>query len=272
MNQNWIKINWVNYPNAPKAILQIPIQIEGVKETQYIQLDTGNPESLLFDYQVHQILPDHPDIDKEQIHLSGSVGNIPFTNFKFILYQDQGKDRADAGQQKIGLLGTDFFRDRILVLDFKNDRILISENEAVIEELNHDFNFVKMYDNPVNFVFIGFKLNGQEVPLALYDSGSSYADFTFHRKEDWKKFVGDYDKSKLTHFINVNAWSKYSVYGYVIDGSIQIGDFIYKNPKLEYKDTDLFKDHKWLGTLGNHPFFDSCIVIDFKNMKFGVSE
>jgi hypothetical protein len=272
MKLDWIDINWVNYPNYPKAILQIPISIEGVEKLQFIQLDTGCPESLLFGYQAHQILPKHSDIDKDKIHLSGSVENILFSDFKFDILQNQGKDRAEAGQQKIGLLGTDFLRNKVLVLDFINDRILISEEEAVINELDYKINYVKMYDNPVNLVFIGFKLNDYDIPIALYDCGSSSSDFIFHRKEDWAKYVGDYDETKLTHFVNVNPLGRYSVFGYKIDGAIQIGDFMYNNPTLEYKDTDLFKDHKWLGTLGNHPFFDACIVVDFINMKFGLSK
>jgi hypothetical protein len=272
MKLDWIKIKWVDYPNATKAILQIPIKIDGIEETQYIQLDTGNPETLLFGYQAHQILPDHPDIDKKQIHLNGSVGNNSFADFKFDILQNQGKDRADAGQQKIGLLGTDFFWDKVLVLDFKNDRIFISDSDNIIENLEYKFSFVDTYPNPMNFVVFDFMLNNEEIPKILYDCGSSISDLTFHRKKDWENYVGAYDESKLTGFINVNPVGRFQVYGYRIDGCIKIGDFSYNAPNLEYKDTDLFAEHPLLGTLGNHPFFDSCVIIDFINHRFGISK
>ncbi|KQC09020.1 MAG: hypothetical protein APR54_03905 [Candidatus Cloacimonas sp. SDB] len=270
-NQNWIDIKWFNYPDAPKAILEIPITIDDIDEIQYLQLDTGCPNSLLFGYQLSNLFGGAFTEDKSSVKIKGKIGDQNLSDLSFKILKNVGKKRANSGQKKIGLLGTDFFVNKVLIIDFIEDKILISDSAEVLENLEYSFSFSDMSRNPANVIVLEILINDKKLPKILYDTGTSIYDFTLNDKSEWESLVGDVDKSKLDVSTIANPSGVYKKYGYQIEGSLQVGDFKYLNPFLYYRDTDLWDESPLNGTLGNKPFFQSCVLIDFINFRFGVS-
>jgi len=272
-NNNWLDIKWYGSPNSPKAILQIPVSFEGIDQIQYLQLDTGCPESILFGYQFLKLISeDDSRINDDEIYLNGSIGDYKFTNFKFEHKKNFGKDRADQGQEKIGLLGTDFLKDKILIIDFINNRLQITSDVNVFDDMNYKFNFIPTKEHPKNVIILNASLNKHKIDDILYDTGSSGYILKLYRKEDWKRFVGETDLQKLEKHSIRNLMGKYNNYNCPIKGELQIGEFLYKNPIITFSDTDLYSNSPINALIGNKPFFNSCIVLDFRNCQFGISK
>lgn len=268
---DWVKIKWFDYPNVKKAILQIPVSFTGIEQTQFLQLDTGTPESILFGYQLHQLLKDDPRLNNDSISFNGKIGNHTFSNFKFKHRKDLGKGRADQGQEKIGLLGADFLKGKILIIDFKNNRFIISVDPNVIQETGYDFEFIQTHKNPANVIVLGITLNEHHIPNVLYDTGSSRFTLSLNYKEDWEKFAGHFEKEDLKKSRIGNMIGNYYSYEAKISGELKIGNLIVEDPAVSYKDTDLYETSPLSGTLGNETFFKFCIVMDFINFRFGYS-
>lgn len=270
-NLHWIDIKWFHYSDAPKAVLEIPVTIDAVDETQYLQLDTGCQNSLLFEYQLADLLQDASVTDKSSIQLHGHVGDQDLSDITFEILKGVGKKRAESGQKKIGLLGTDFFKKKILIIDFKKDSILISDSSRVLRDMPYNFTFSPMTENPANVILLDVLLNNRRIPNILYDTGTSLYDLTLNDKAEWKAIVRDADKNTLDVSTIANLSGVYKKYGYQITGSLHVGMFRYDNPFVYYRDTDLWDNSPLNGTLGNKPFFRSCVVIDFIHFRFGIS-
>ncbi len=270
---NWVAINWFDYPILPKAILQIPISLDGIDQKQYLQLDTGCPYSILFGYQLSKLInKNDPSLNDDEIYFNGSIGGHNFSNFKFKHLKNFGEKRAKQGQEKIGLLGTDFFKKKILIIDFIKNQILISNNLEIIDKLDYNFNFINTLNNSANEMIFKVSLNNCEIKKILYDTGHSTSSLKFLKKMDWQSFVGDVVNKKLIKNSISNIEGNFYSYTQKTKGKLRIGKFISNNPDLAFDDNDLSKESKLNGILGNKPFYNSCIILDYINFKFGVSK
>ena len=270
---NWIKIKWYNYPHLPKAILQIPISLEGIDQDQYLQLDTGSSDSILFGYQFSKLINESdPRRNDDEIFFNGSIGEHNFSNFKFKHLKNFGEDRAKQGQEKIGLLGTDFFKNKILIIDFIRNRILISNSLEIIDKLDYNFNFINTLNNPANVMIFSVSLNNCEIEKILYDTGHSTSSLKFLKKEDWQSFVNEIDNKKLIKDSIRTIQTNFFSYRQKTNVKLRIGRFTFNNPELAFDNNELSKKSKLNGILGNKPFCNSCIILDFINFKFGVSK
>jgi len=270
---NWIKIKWFNYPNAPKILLQVPIKLEGLPGTQYLQLDTGDWKSHIYGYQLSQVLDKNdPLLELDELMLNGSIGNHSFNNFKFEHMKGFGKSRADQGQEKIGILGTDFFKEKVLIIDFKNDRFLISNDTTVIDELDYEFNFIPTVRNLANIIRFSITLNNKEIEPVLYDTGGGNGELQLKKKHDWEEFLNNNKTSNPGKVCASNRSGTFNVLSVDSEVVMQMGEFQYKNPRITYPDTDMYKDSIMNGVLGNKPFWDRCVVLDFQNFRLGISK
>lgn len=269
---NWTKIKWFNDPITPKALLQIPVKLEGISEIQYLQLDTGDWKSHLYGYQLAQILDKNdPLLELDEFILNGAIGDHSFKNFKFEHMKGFGKSRADSGQEKIGILGTDFFKDKILVIDFINDCFLISDKLEVIEYLDYKFEFISTTRNLSNSMLFRIILNGKIIDNIMYDTGSSIITLDLKSKADWEAFLSSNKTSNPGKFTASNRSGTFDVVSVDSEAVMQIGDFEYNNPRVFHPDTDMYEKCGYNGLIGNQPFFDKCIVLDFKNFRLGIS-
>jgi len=270
---NWTKIKWFNYPNTPKALLQIPVKLEGLAEIQYLQLDTGDWQSHLYGYQFSKLIKESDERrEADELFFSGSIGNHNFTDFKFKHMKGFGKSRADQGQEKIGILGTDFFRDKILVIDFINDCFLISHKLEVIDELEYEFSFIPTVKNQANIMRFTITLNNQEIEPVLYDTGGGDQELQLKGKLQWEEFLSNNKTSNPGKVCACNRDGTFDVLSVDSEAIMQIGDFLYKNPRITYPNTDMFKDSIMNGVIGNKPFWNKCVVLDFMNFRLGISK
>ncbi|MDP8202669.1 MAG: hypothetical protein P9M11_11095 [Candidatus Tenebribacter burtonii] len=269
---DWVAINWFDYPDLPKAILQIPISFDGIDQKQYLQLDTGCPDSILFGYQLSKLINENDSsLNNDEIYFNGSIGEHNFSNFKFKHLKNFGEKRAKQGQEKIGLLGTDFFNNKILVIDFIKNQILISDSLEIIDKLDYNFNFINTLNNPENEMIFNITLNNCEIKKILYDTGHSTSSLKFLKKKDWQFFVSETDNKKLIKDSIRTIETNFNSYRQKTKGILRIGKFIYNNPELAFDNNELSKESKLNGILGNKPFYNSFIILDFINFKFGVS-
>lgn len=270
---DWITIKWFDYPNLPKAILQIPISFDGINQIQYLQLDTGSPDSFLFGYQLSKLINNNDQsLNDDEIYFNGSIGGHDFSNFKFKHLKNFGEDRAKQGQEKIGLLGTDFFKNKILIIDFIRNQILISNSLIIIDKLNYNFNFINTLNNPANEMIFSVFLNNYEIEKILYDTGHSTSSLKFLKKENWQSFVGEIDNKKLIKDSISTIETSFVTYRQKTKKTLRIGKFVFNDPELAFDNNKLSKESKLNGILENKPFLNSCIIIDFINFKFGVSK
>lgn len=264
---NWIDIKWIGKIHD-RDILLIPIRFKGVKKVQFIQIDTACPHSPLFEYQLSQIFDELPNEDK--IDLDGFIGNYEFNNFEFQIMRNYGEIYEKYNQNKLGVLGAGFFKNKILIIDFQNDRIVFSDSLDILDLIDDDFYFVPCRKNRANVVVFDLKLNDKSYPGVLYDSGASMYDLIV-QKHDWLEETREFNDSKISKQ-TVGCFGEFhEIIGKKINGIANIGNSSVPIDKIYTRDSEIFEVANLTGIIGSSPFFNHKVVIDWINFRFGLS-
>ena len=179
-----VPIRWLAGDGNPHAALLLPVEIEGIANVFYMQLDTGAPSTVFYRTSLQSIRERQRaafaiDDGKEHVDLAFSIGGLGIRSRQFELL-DYG-NKVEFGNPEaaniIGTIGTDLLEKRILVLDFKQGDCAFLQ--AVPEAGFSDFHFKKRR------ILIPARIGDQPRTL-LYDSGSSgYSLLT--SKQEWDR-------------------------------------------------------------------------------------
>jgi hypothetical protein len=293
LNQiEWIDFQWVDYTIGDryfeKAAMNIPFRIDNIPLQFNCQFDLGANKSCLYGNVMDPYLSAYPelaskyrDLNKNFSHgrqygflknISFMLDSVLFKSKKLLYWKGYGeKYNIDSVYTKtekhIGTIGVDIFLDKILIIDFPNQRL------ATIKSLPVKYSNNVTYVDAIiknGRVIIPITLEGEKYQV-LYDSGSSMF-YLFIPMANWGLF---FDKSQKVDTLEITAWGKrFDIYGGIKDYNVIIGNckmngkHIYASSKKEY--IQFMRQNKVDGIIGNALFFDKQIIIDYKKKRFGI--
>ena len=282
--------NWINFIWAPnKSAIFLPVKINNIPDKFKAQLDLGAITTEIYANTFKPYLTEHPEL-YEKIDTINSIfsyngnvvgqikgidlklGNLNYKNQTLSYHTNYGLPLTLFRKEKsipiIGTIAPDLFKNKFLVIDFKNHRI------AVLDSLNNSF-------NKINFVKIRLDMHRIKVPLLIdgkekyfmFDTGSSLFPMAVY-KDNWGLIR---ELNSKIDTITVNSWGKpHTFFGAKIKSTVQIGDYKIEIDKFKvYCDTlkvtrSFYTKEKIFGIIGNSFFLDKTIIIDYKNKRFGI--
>lgn len=265
-----------------KAAILIPFRFNGINEDYYLQLDT-EASSLLYGNSFYDVEPSYRVIKKKDkrpyvVSIDGTLSKYVFTNENFGLLQDYGatlEELKESEYKLIGSLGLDFFKNRILIIDFSEEKFVILNNQNDVPiNIKKNSVFLDMkYKN--NKIYLKSKIGAKNLSL-IYDTGSSIFDIVTN-KEIWTSLT-NVKNDKDIKLLEVPSWGTIvQLKGARAENDWEIGDVIIEKPLIFHEASGLenfnFKSIKVDGLLGNAIFYDNHIItIDLINKKFGIME
>ena len=281
----WIPFQWQSYStdgrHFPKAAIYIPVSIQKLEGLNtVVQFDLGSDATMLYENPFKQLGADK-DFFKE--HWNRNVDSTyKFGRLKGYSFQMGGlqvKDpliRVNYGTmltrdsfqtiQKVGTLGSDFFKNKYLLIDYPGQRITVSD--SLSNEILDNFSIIQAR----------VQNNRLEVPLViegktywfLFDTGASIFPLQTHKSLwDSLRVQGPIDSFK------VPSWGKMvDVYSASMKYTVQLGSMDLPRDKVYYVESpqvmDYFKEIGLTGLTGNAYFLNNVVLIDYKNKRFGV--
>ena len=169
----------------------------------------------------------------------------------------------------IGTIAADLFEGKILIIDYKNQRLCGIESLPSDWEQRVEFVDIE-YVKESNLVFLPLQI-GDITYRVMFDTGSSI----FPLLSSLSKIARISNPDRCVDSLTVLSWGKpVDVYGYIPDVKIMLGKEELDNSLPVYgsdmlNDKNLDRSGYW-GLTGNRYFLDKTIVIDYKNRRFGI--
>ncbi len=240
-----------------KTSMHIPVKLYNDTTTYYFQFDTGSDASFLYngDSVYKKIIEDFTSKEGIQTNL----GKIQLFSIESnTIYTENGKTH-------IGTIGSDFLKDKKVEIDFKNQIISLLSNYS-----NLDYHTVPMetsYGRPV--IPLIHQNNSYNF---LFDTGSSLFEL-WTTKKNWKKWT---DKTSKIEEFPISSWGKINT-SYRSLLAINLSSTLCKTLVLKtvwYNSNKKF-DHEFRamnlsGIIGNKPFLESIILLDFERKLIGI--
>ncbi len=289
-NLPWIGFNWdsseVNGQHFDKTAILIPLKIEGVPNKFVVQFDLGADLTMFYGNTLKPYLDKYKLLSSKVINedeyqwltnTTISLNNVLFRGKKIFIRKDYGDEMtADSvltsTTKFIGSIGADFVQNRILVIDYKKNRLCILD--SLPKKFAGNIKFIAYKFDSKGRVILPFEINNTTMN-AMFDTGNSMFGFT-STKENWSELC---DTSIITKFEKLNSWGRtVDVWESPLKGRVTIrGTGIKINaPKLSFLNptpdgmNEFFAQSKISGLTGNVFFLGKSIIIDFKNKKFGM--
>jgi hypothetical protein len=168
----------------------------------------------------------------------------------------------------IGTIGVDIFKDKVLVLDFKNMKIGYGDsltNRFYAQQLNSSpFQFFK------NRIILPVQI-GPETLHFMYDCGASM--FTLNVTPKYaKSFAPKQLTDTLYNINNGESGAVYNAVGGATDKPVKILGKTYKDMVIymEKGESEIFEEAKVAGAIGNKLFLGHIVIIDFKTKRFSL--
>lgn len=274
------KIN--NEINRYAAIL-LPVKIKDCPKTFYMQFDLGTPSTEFYKNKLEAINQKFNNIPFET-----KDGKTILTNYTFHIndlaltsrrlkvnqYDSSTINWNDSTSfEIIGTVGNDFIENKVLIIDYPNSKILLSNKTP--DSLLTKTKFTKFtYTN--RKIFIPAKIGNDETDL-FFDTGASTFELVT-TKAKWKKLAA---RDAKVYSYALTSWGKNDMYfTSATNDSIKFGNGSYPIRNVTYQEnsnkfanwaTPIFMKIISVGGLsGNKLFLDKTIIFDTKNLDFGI--
>lgn len=157
----WVPVQWEELTlgghRFDRAALYVPVRLNGLPETYYLQLDTGAPATMLYERPLAQIAEAHPALggrlDRDDAAFRGaghdllvftgaalSLGDgVEFTAAKLPVlpgFGDGWEAAGGPGRRVIGSLGADAFAGAVLLIDYAGSRIAVTTTPPSASEFS----------------------------------------------------------------------------------------------------------------------------------------
>jgi hypothetical protein len=240
-----------------KTSMHIPVKLYNDTTTYYFQFDTGADVSFL--YIGDTLYKKTIDLFTNKDVIETNIGKLQLYNITSnSIYSDNGKIH-------IGTIGADFLKDKKIEIDFKNQIISLLSNYS-----NLDYHTVPMetsYGRPI----ITLNYQNSEYKF-LFDTGSSLFEL-WTTKKIWKKWA---DANANIKGFPISSWGKINT-AFRAPLKIQltsalcsslIFNSVWYNSNKKF-DAE-FKNMQLSGIIGNKPFLETVILLDFESNLIGV--
>ena len=290
----WIKFNWLGDSLGNKYFdkldIAIPFKIDSLPYAFNAQLDLGAVSTMLYGKSIVTYFQLSPELKKKLDttqkntyinstpcpsfnHINLTLDKVSFPDISIANYTNFGDpispDSAKSSTPKlIGTIAPDLFQDKILIIDYPNQRICVLDSLPLSMEKKVSFAAVKIRNGRIK---IPFTINAQQHDI-MFDTGSSIFPI-YTSVENSAYFTTPMEM--VTDTIIGQSWGqKAAIYGKKISTQVKLGKHKMPPATVYYKEDKgekTFEDEeKIIGLTGNAYFLNNVIIIDYKNKRFGV--
>ena len=241
-----------------KSSMHIPVRFENDTTTYYFQFDTGANKSYL--YTGSKSNPEIIDKIKTKTPLPTSIGDV------VLLSIASNNTYVKDNKTFIGTIGSDILQNQIIEIDLINQKLtVLSEYDA------QEYNIYKMKRSRGRPV-LTFTIDSKEYSF-LYDTGSSLFDL-WTTKQLWLEWKSE---SSTADEFPISSWGKINTsYRSVFENPETDNAFMNQMKYIWYNTNDnfekTFKDAGVNGIIGNRPFLDEVLLLDFKSKRIGIKK
>ncbi len=280
------KITWLTFEWADPSSKDVMLITSRLDTLDYLfrwQLDTGSPYTYLEGGTYKKFVTKFPYLaDKIKRVDTVSNGNwykifTPPFKFEtpilpnFILKNDKiGGDFSQDLLDKykgfsIGTIGVDNFKNRVLILDFKNRRV------GYCDTLSKQFYKQKLNSSSFQFfknrIILPVQIGAEKINF-MYDCGASMFTLNTTPKSS-KSFAPKILTDTLYDINNGESGAVYNALGGKTDKKVKILGKVYKDMViyLEKGESEIFDEAKVAGAIGNKLFLDHILIFDFKTKR-----
>ncbi|MEN9442317.1 MAG: hypothetical protein RLZ33_2394 [Bacteroidota bacterium] len=242
-----------------KTAMYLPVRFTNDTTNYYFQLDTGSEESYF--YSGNWMNQETLRLLNKEDSIQTSIGNLHLAKL------ESQKMVAENGRMYCGTLGSDFLANKLVEIDFLNQEIHFlksySSSEYMLDSLKLSFGrpLITIHTTSKSYDF-------------LFDTGSSLFELWTSQKL-WKKLK---EPTSEIHQFSISSWgTENTAYRATARSGIacmsfktlEIQTIWYNSNKQFAKD---FKSIDIAGMIGNKPFLNQVVLIDFNNMKIGLKK
>jgi len=284
---NWIPFVWRGDSLGDKyyehAAMFIPVHIAGIRRQVYFQFDLGSDYTVFYEYNTQSLLS---NANKDSFDIK-TVSSFPFfwkkakevSNVTLYLNRQQAFNKhcfvmqgygTEIATDSIkdqnsfivpGTIGSDFFQDKILVIDYPGQRF------AFCNDLPKGYiNFcasIKLDKN--GGVILPMKYKGEDLNI-FFDNGASLFPLLSTEQN-----ISEFDTGPDIDTVPISSWGvTHNVTGRMLQDSFTLCG-------IKFPPREIYVNHSGLGidkhtdaTTGNALFEHNIIVIDFKHKRFGL--
>ena len=286
----WIPFNWVGDSISGKYFdklsVTVPVTIDNLPHKFNMQLDLGATNTVIYGNSIRAYLDEYYELKNKidtalKFEIQGQI-NFKFKNVGLKLgsvnfgirnighFKNYGenisKDLINTNTEKhIGTIAPDLFENEILIIDYPNKRICVT-NQLPKQFSKANFRPFKIKGGRIK---IPLQINGKEEDL-MFDTGASL--FSLVTTENRAKQISD---DKIIDSLKISSWGEYfMVYGKQTIKPIKYGKKVLNQATVffvEKNEFDKFYEEEQIwGVTGNVYFLNNVIIIDYKNKRFGV--
>lgn len=278
----WFPFNWegdtISGKYIDKAFLFVPVKIDNLPHEFTMQLDLAMGQTVFYGNSIDPYLEECTSLaDKYKVPMFNDIalkmGSVKFAGVDVRYYPNFGEkipqDSLHSRSSKhVGTIGSDLFRNKILVIDYKSCRLAVTDS---LPEEYKDLPAEK-FELKDGVIKIPFRINGKECKL-MFDTGSS--PFQLVTSKERALEISD---SIITDSLGGPLWwgKEITFYGLTVNKPIKFGKKVFKSSKVYYDKEGLWKEiydyqNVW-GITGNAYFLDHIVIIDYKNKLFRVKQ
>lgn len=270
----------------PKIAMNIPVTVDNLPHKFTMQLDLGAVTTEFYGNSIQPYMDTYPFLkekvdssktftiqNQKNIMLGGvnlKMGDVKYENIDIGLFAGYGDsltvDSVKTNTTKhIGTIAPDLFQDRILIINYSENQICLSE-ELPSEYKDLNFQNFMLEDGRIS---IPLTIN-DSTKMLMFDTGSSM--FSLLTTKENAEQISD---GAIADSLSVNSWGEYlSVYGSKIATDVKFGDKTLPSALVYYIDdpriVGFFEQSKIWGITGNAYFSNSTLIIDYKSKKMAV--
>lgn len=279
----WTSFHWVSATlgdtTIEKVAIYVPITADTLGGTYWLQLDTGADSDVwLYTAPLAQLLRRRGAVRDTTTWFEipqGRIGAYPIRDHAVNIRLVAGDTvRTDDPHPKIGTLGLNFFRQRVLLLDFPAQRFAILDSVAALPaSIEERADWVGV-DYRNDKLFLPLTLGGATYDDFFYDSGASLFPLSTTR-EIWRQVTG---RDTGTVVLTVPSFGEQVVLsGAPAEGSVRVGTATFARPMIFHlaSGPERLKLENWgfraSGLVGNALFADRhLVIIDLPRRRFGI--
>lgn len=264
-----IPIKWISSDGNSHSALLLPIKVNGIKRTFYMQFDSGSAITVFYKKSLESITEKFHnqitiDAANNFISTAFTIGNMKVASntFEVLNYGEKINFDDPKAENIIGTIGTDLLEKRITILDFKNNQFSFIEKTKEDDFTNFEFKKRK--------ILIPSNIENEKLNL-LYDSGSSGYEL-ITTKEIWQQYR---TKNSAVKTEKGNSWGNtLSIYSASAKKKIQFGKSKLNLSEVTYIEGTsdlqkfLMKRSGMQGMIGNKLFLNHKLILDCRNEKF----
>ena len=287
---NWIPFNWtgdsVSGRYFDKLAITIPVTLDKLPHQFNMQLDLGAVTTVIYGNFIQPYLEKYAELKKKidttlTFVMQGQktcmfknmglkLGNVSFGNINIGYFKNFGDsilmDSINSLSIKhIGTIAPDIFQDKLLIIDYPNERICIVDDLPKVYSKAF-FMPYKIRNGRIKIPFI----IGEKEEDVLFDTGSSL--FSLMTTE---KRAIEISGNQISDSLKSSSWGEsFWFFGQKTNLKIKFGNKQFKPALIFYdrlnKFDKFYEEESIWGITGNAYFFNNVVIIDYKNKRFGV--